>query len=149
VYESAISLLSRAPGDVLWGSGYDSISGILRSGFAGDSSNIVVFDQEIVRTAASAGIFGVMLLLAAVASGLRRGDTLSRVLLSYSFFFFLVFDSLSWTLTTFLFVASAAGPAWNDPRGKSLGDAPRLKAKGALPVSHLVNNDLRTAEKHD
>ena len=149
VFESATSLLSRAPGDVLWGSGYDSISGILRSGFAGDSSSIVVFDQEIVRTAASAGILGVMLLLAAVVSGLRRGDTLSRVFLSYSFFSFLAFDSLSWTLTTFLFVASAAGPAWNDPRGKSLGDAPRLKAKGALPVSHLVNNDLRTAEKHD
>ncbi len=113
VLQSAEALFNRSPMAVLWGSGYDSIGTLLGSGVAG-TDGILVFDQEFFRTATAGGLTGGVLLVLAIFSGFKKGDTLARMLLAYVSFFLLVFDGLSWFLSASLLVLCASGPLWGE-----------------------------------
>lgn len=117
VFESIPNLLSRAPMEVLFGTGYQSISGLLASGEITGISGLTVLDQEFTRQLAGAGVIGLGILIWVIISGLKRGDFLSRLLILYMVVFFLSFDFLSWRMLFVLFIVAVSGPAdrgWTD-----------------------------------
>lgn len=111
VFESIPRLLGRPLGDLLVGTGYQSISDLLLSGEITGANGVTVLDQEFTRELAGAGLIGLILLLLAIYSGLRRGDFLSRLLLLFCVVFFLSFDFLTWRMLFIFFVMVTTGPA--------------------------------------
>lgn len=111
VFESIPRLLGRPLGDLLVGTGYQSISDLLLSGEISGANGVTVLDQEFTRQLAGAGVIGLGLLFLAIYAGIRRGDFLSRLLLLFCVVFFLSFDFLTWRMLFIFFVVVCAGPA--------------------------------------
>lgn len=108
ILETAGNLFQRAPMDVLFGTGFSSIKGLIESGLISGADGLTVIDQEFVRTLAGTGIVGLALLLVTLALGFLRGSQLTRILIAFLAVGFIAFDSLSWRLiqTLFVFVVS-------------------------------------------
>ncbi|WP_394769548.1 O-antigen ligase family protein [Lacisediminihabitans sp.] len=108
ILETAANLLKRNAADFLFGRGYQSMGVLIRSGVVHGVAGIDVFDEEFVRTIASVGLIGLLLLIAAIALGLRRGNQLSRLLIVFIVLGFFAYDALSWRLSATLFVVALA-----------------------------------------
>lgn len=108
ILETASNLLKRGLTDLLFGSGYQSMGDLIRKGVVHGVVGIDVFDEEFVRTFASVGLIGLLLLLATVILGLIHGNTLSRLLIVFISVGFFTFDALSWRLIATLFTVAIA-----------------------------------------
>ena len=104
ILETAGSLFLREPGEILFGTGYSSIRELISSGLISGVDGLTVLDQEFIRTFVATGAVGLILLIVAAIQGLRKGNTLTRVLIVFLLFGFVAFDSLSWRLLQTLFV---------------------------------------------
>jgi hypothetical protein len=128
------TLVDRSFFDLVFGSGYSSISSLLQSSFFSGGSGIQVFDQEYIRTLTATGLVGFTVLIMALVEGFRRGNLPSRLILICLSITFFSFDALSWNLLMTLFVIAASGPIFKvDVAGKHQAEVqPRLLLRSSV-----------------
>ena len=112
---TAGGLLTRNPPDVIFGSGYQSVETLLKSGVVRGAPGIYVFDEEFIRTLACLGVIGLALLVATFVRGIAIGNGLSRTLTAFIAVSFFTFDGFSWRVIDCLLVISIAA-AYGRPR---------------------------------
>ncbi|MBX0300977.1 O-antigen ligase family protein [Cryobacterium sp. 1639] len=108
ILDTASNLFKRDPLEVLFGTGFSSIVGLIEDGVIQGVDGIGVVDQEFVRTLAGTGVIGLLLMLAVIVLGLIRGSKLPSLLVVFVVVGFAAFDSLSWRLIFTLFVVAVA-----------------------------------------
>ncbi|SNR41445.1 O-antigen ligase [Blastococcus mobilis] len=99
--DAGFRLLGRPAGELLLGSGAGSLPALFADGLL-QQDGFRAVDNQVVTTFALAGLVGVAALLAAVGTGLLRGDRASRPAALVVVLMFLSFDVLQWTAAAVL-----------------------------------------------
>ncbi|MBD8104056.1 hypothetical protein [Plantibacter sp. CFBP 8775] len=101
------------------GSGYQSVAAELSVSSVG-VDGIMVFDQEYLRTAWSIGALGLLLLVASIVAGWRRGGSLHRMIIIILIVMLASWDALSWNFGLTLFVLAVSCPRARPPAQRLL-----------------------------
>lgn len=92
---------------VLFGNG-ETARALLQNGIVESAGGVTVFDNQYVRSIATVGVVGTVLLIGSVIKGLKITDTPGRLVLAFSLIMFMSFDALTWRVIIFMFVLAAS-----------------------------------------
>lgn len=134
-------LLERSDVFVLFGSGGASGGELFGSGVMRGYPGYFFFDNQYVRIVAFAGVVGIVLLAAALVSGLRRTDPPAKLLILAMVMFMATFDVFTWNLTYVLFALSIVASLGGGERGDVDRTAKRSRAPHRGGVARVTSPD--------